>query len=153
MVDFKELLGKKASDVKEPKPLPPGPYRFKVHKPVEPGKSSQKETPRLRVFFAVQEALEGVDTDMLNECLGNNPITKKSMYDDFWLTEEAEFRFIQFCKHAGVEDVDNKTLGECASQLMNREVIGYIKHEPVQNPREGEPKMRARIDRYAPVGG
>lgn len=150
-VDFKELLGKKAADVSMPSPPPPGPYRLKVTAPVEPGKSSQKETPRLRVFFTFQEALEGVDADLLSEWLKSNPITKKKIFDDFYLTEEAEFRFVNFARHAGVEEVDNKTLGEIASQLMNREVVAFVKNEPRQNPREGEPKFRAVIDRYAPV--
>lgn len=152
-VDFKALLGTKAGDVKLPSPPPPGPWRLKVTKPVEPGKSSQKETPRLRVGFTFQEAMDGVDPDLVKEWLGENGVlTKKSINDDFYLTEDATFRFVQFGRHAGVEDVDNKTLGEIASQLMNREIVAYIKHEPRQNPREGEPKFRAVIDRYAPVG-
>lgn len=129
--NWEDLLSKKADDVKEPTPLPVGPYRMEVEDN-ELVTSTQKGTPGIQVMFKIIEALDGVDEDALAEV---GDISKKSVRDTFWITPDSEYRFIEFVKKCGVE-TEGKTLGELIPEIKGQEVVGVVSHRTANDPND-----------------
>lgn len=146
-ISLEDLLGKRAGDFKPPPLIPQGPYRFRTEG-LEFGTSREKKTPFAKVHFAPLEAMDGVDASQLE----NIELEKRKMSYDFYLTDDASYRLVEFAKMCGVEDVASISLKEVCGRLKNNkyQIVGYVIHVPNKNARaESDPKYYANIDRFS----
>ena len=127
-VDLSNLLGKRASEVEKPKPLPIGNYTFviKGHEVVE---SSKKGTPGIQFSIQPVEAQDDVDEDLLAEV--KEPF-KKTMRMTNWITEDSLWRLKQFLQVLGLDDED-KTLEELIPETTGMQFIAKVEHEQTQD--------------------
>ena len=127
-VDFTQLLDVKAEDVKRPPPKPVGTYILRIAKAPETTESRDKGTPGLQYTFNYVEALEDVDPELLAEV----DLTKGTLRDTFWLTEEAQYRLKEFFEKMGL-DIEGKTFAELVPDSVNMEIKAHV----TQNPGRG----------------
>lgn len=145
--NLEELLNRPAGGFKPPPLIPAGPYRCETAG-LSFDKSKDKNTPFASVAVRYQEALEGVDP----EAVAGVDIAKRTSKIDFYLTEDATFRLVNFAKDCGVEDVDNKTIKElCADIARNKyQFVGYVTHSPNKNAKgPDDAKFYANITKTA----
>lgn len=119
-VDFSKLLSKKADDCKPPPLLPDGTYKAVVGK-YEFGTSTNKGTP----FVKYQLQFIGAEDDVDETALAEIDLSKVQKSASFYLTESADYRFIDFCKSCGI-----KTEGMALNELIP-EVTGQTVLVPV----------------------
>lgn len=146
-LDFDELLNRPAGGFKPPPTLPPGPYRAETNGG-EFGKSTDKNTPFYSVKVKLHEAMEGVDVAQLEGV----ELQKRAQKIDYYLTEDATYRLVNFAKDCGVENPEGKTIKElCADLGRNKyQFVAYITHTPnkkAQGP--DDPKFYANITKTA----
>ena len=108
-MDFNELLDKQIDSVERPPAKPPGTYLLRVTKMPEQKKSREKETPGLEFTFAYVKALADVDPDMLE----GFDLSKGTLRDTFWLTDDSIFRLREFLERAGMDAVSGRSRGCC----------------------------------------
>lgn len=141
--DFSSLLSADITSVERPKPKPVGTYRLRVIKVPDPVESRDKGTPGMQFTFAYVEALADVDPDLLAEV----DLTKGTLRDTFWLTDDALYRFREFLEKIGL-DVETKTFKEIIPETPNQEVYAYISQQP---SRSGDGAVFNTIDKYLSV--
>lgn len=137
---FESILDRKSSDVEAPKPAPVGEYRVMVAGLPREDKSTKKQTPFIEFTLKFIEALDSVDEDALEEWLGKDKITDRTIRHTLYLTEASLFRLVKFLDHLDAGDED-MTLSQRIAESPNKEVIITIRHEPSE---DGE-TMFARI--------
>lgn len=139
MVDFSKLMSKKGADIKRPPVLPGGTY-FGVVGTKVLGESKNKKTPQIEFPVQLTRAGEDVDQDILAR--ENIDVSKKKFSGGtnrggtFYLTDEAEYRLVEFIKTFGVS-VDEMSLGEMVEVPIGREVMVTIAQGISE--RSGEP--------------
>jgi len=116
-VDFKGLLSKRVDDVKKPKPLPAGTYNGIVTA-FTYGESTQKQTPYVKYTCKIHSAQDDVDEADLEGI----DLSKKELNVTFYLTQDAEWRVVEFIKSCGV-DTSGRALGECIPDVVQASVI------------------------------
>lgn len=123
--NFNALLDKQMGSVEKPKPFPEGPYNLLIIKR-EFGESQQKKTPYVRFEFRVVSPGAGVDQELLAHA--KIDFSKRTMREDFYLTDDALFRLTDFLQNAlGLpSDLSTRLAVE---QAVNRAVIGHVKQE------------------------
>lgn len=132
MADFKKLLSVQATTVEKPKPLPVGTYDAVItgHKFDE---SREKKTPYCRVTFRPVAPCGDVDGEAFEAFGGHANLSKKELFVDYWLTDEALFRFRQLFEEVLKLPVDGKTFDELAPQMDGQSVKVEIVHNPSQD--------------------
>lgn len=140
MVDFSELLNVEANKVERPPAKPVGTYVLRVTKTPEQIESREKKTPGLQFTFAYVEALADVDPELLE----NVDLSKGTIRDTFWITEDSLYRLKEFYEKAGA-DIESKTFKELVPESANMEVLAHV----VQVP--GRDSMFNQIDSYASI--
>lgn len=135
--NFAGILYRQAGDVERPKPLPIGPYIWKVKGLPEYGESNTKKTPYVEFTCIPLQATDEVDVEALEEALTRKS-GKKQLADmvqklTFYLTEDALWRLKEFLKDTlGIEEGD-KTLAAMIDEAPNCEFIGEIRHTPTKD--------------------
>lgn len=146
MSTFEDILNKPTEDVNAPPVLPQGPYHTIVMGLPERGESSQKKTPSLTFKHKIVSHLDGVDEEAL--ALVEGGVVGKELKNVFYITEASAFMLKDFLANCGV-DLEGKTMGAAIEEVVNCEVIIFIKHEIIG---EGESaRTIAKIGRTAPI--
>jgi len=116
-VDFKSLLNRPTDTIEKPKPLPEGQYYglIAAHTLKE---SKEKHTPYVAYAIKLSHAHESVDTDLLGEI----DVSKKQFSKNYFLTEDAMYRLVEFAQSFG-EDTDGKTLADVIVMPLQKMVI------------------------------
>ena len=140
-VNFKDLLDKKVEDTERPKPVPVGTYRLQIQGH-EFGRSSQKKTPYVRFSFKIVQP--GEDAEM-SDLEGIN-WGKKTLRDDFYLTEDAMYRLRDFLEKNLQLNGTGRSFDELLPETKNMELEAYISQNPSQ--KEGDDSIYNNIDRY-----
>lgn len=137
--NFNNILDRQAGDVERPKPLPIGPYVWKIKGLPEHGESNTKKTPYVEFTCIPLQAMEDVDPDALEESL-NRKSGKKMLADmvqklTFYKTEDAIWRLKEFLTDTLKLDDANgeKTLTALVDEAPNCEFIGEIRHTPTKD--------------------
>lgn len=137
MPDFKNLLSKKTDDIKRPALLP--------HNMIAEGivmdynmTEAQTENKDTVVRFNIKLTGpgNGVDPDDLIDKDGNDIIVAdRRMRAEFWATEDALWRLVEFVKSCGVETA-GRSLGECLPETKNAPVFVTIVQVPDKQKKE-----------------
>lgn len=130
MVDFRQHLSKPMAEMKKAPTLPGGTYKGVIISQ-EFGESSKKKTPYCRYNVRLLQAMDDVDASRLADDGNGKPIDiqKKSFRSDFYLTDEAEYRLVEFLKTCGVEVGGGRSLGEGIPDALNAPVIVNLSEE------------------------
>ena len=118
MANFGELLSRVSGEAKKPPVLPEGTYPG-VIKSYEPGESGLKKTPYVR--FHVQLTGWADDAEPLSEV---DP-TKRAMRRDFFITDEALWRFDDFLRSCNVGL--GRSYDEVLPDLIGMAVLAKVK--------------------------
>lgn len=153
MVDFTEVLGKKATEVEKPKPRPVGTYLAVVQglpkqRKVTP-KDGGEDMPVIAFTLKLMSALPDVDSEKLQD--HPDISTWGSMTHDMFLhTEGGVYAFRQFLTNTlGIEEGD-KSLGEMVTEAPGKQLLVKVKHEPYIN-RQNEADISTRVESLAHV--
>lgn len=141
MPSFEDILNMPASDIKPPKPLPPGTYLCLIDGIPEFAKIGEKQTDVVNFNARVMQPLDDVDHQLLAEF--ENGVAGKTVRIRFFITEDAKHRLLNFLKdHL---DIEVTTLKQMISEAPGRQVLVTIKHRVVQDG--------ANINVYTDVSG
>jgi hypothetical protein len=129
--NFGTILDRPASEFKRPKPLPVGTYVCVVQDLPRRDKSTKKGTEFVEFTLKPVEASSDVDEEDLKAMGG---FTNKTLRVTFWLTEDAAWRLSKFLVddlqiEAEDEDGEEKSLNQMCSEVVNRQVLAYVKHQ------------------------
>lgn len=141
--NLSSILDRPATDFVAPPPLPAGGYHCVVTGLPEQIESSKKKTPGFRFTLTPVAVDEDVDATEL-EAIGG--LEGKTIRNDMWVTENSVFMLREFLEHMGIES-EGKSLGAMIDECPNREVMVYMRQEPV----EGRDAMRAVVAKTGPV--
>lgn len=123
--NLRDLLSRPADNFKAPPPLPAGTYYGTLGQ-AEFGESREKKTPYVR--FQVNLMSPGQDIDPT--LLAGIDLSRRSQRYDFFLTEDASFRLVEFAKSCNIT-TDGRSLGELIQELQ----LGVsVKVELIQVP-------------------
>lgn len=134
MTDFQNLLSKPVTDIERPPPLPAGSYFFTIQR-YSMEKIGQKQTPACTLVLTVNSPDE-VDPDEIDAIGGLAKIQGRQMRYNFFVTEDALWRFREFIEKVCHINTSGRTLGECIPEILNVQVRGIV--EPGMT-RDGEP--------------
>lgn len=129
MPDFSELLRKPAGEAKRPQALPVGDYQG-VIRSHEVGDSNRNKTPYVRLGITLtqwpdgMEPVEGVD------------LNKRQLRKDFYLTDEALWRFDELIKSCGIDAV-GKRYEDVVPLLVGQPVKVEVRHYRSQDDTVG----------------
>lgn len=124
--DFSALLKKNVSEVSRPWALPTGTYTLQIIG-YEFGESSQKKTPYVRFKFQPMSFDQDVDPADLE----GKDWSKKELRDDFYLTENAMFRLVDFLNASGL-NTEGRTLDELVPEAVGKIVKASVGIQPNQ---------------------
>lgn len=125
-VDFSNLLNTKVDDIKAPPVLPEGTYKGLITK-YDLRESAQKKTPGVQFHVQLREAGKDVDKEAF-EALGPVDLSKKTVYVDYWLTEESLIRVKQMLQSLGISTT-GRTLGAAFEDTRMLECLVSIEKE------------------------
>lgn len=152
MVDFAEILGKKAADIEKPVPKPVGSYLASIQGMPKQKKVNVQGEERLIVSFNCKAGspMEDVDLDDLNNPKVGEISTWPSFNKDIWIdTPEGEYQLEQFLTNVlGVEPGEgknSKSLGEMCAEAPGRQLIITLKHRPYTDKNTNEAEIATDI--------
>lgn len=129
-VNFQAILGKQASEIEKPKPLPVGSYLCNNPKTPEFKGIGKDDTPCAEFGLVVLAPTEDVDPADL-QAFGD--VRGKVIRHRMFLTEKSEYRTKEeLIKVFGLDEA-SKTLGQLFNETVNRQLIVTIKHTPTQD--------------------
>lgn len=126
--DFTSLLHKSSADVQRPWVLPTGTFTFLVLG-YEFGNSSKKGTPYVRYKLQPQSFDQDVDPADLD----GKDWQKKEIREDFYLTEAAMYRLVDFLKVCGV-NTEGRMMDELVGEAVGKTVKGAVSVTPGNDP-------------------
>lgn len=129
MVDFNNLLKKRAVDAEKPKTLPAGNYNAVVLSH-DTGESQQKKTPYLRFNYRLLSAHSEVDEEALAAIPNWN---ERKLYQDFYLTPDALYRLREHIEKMGIE-VGDRMFDELIPETLQKQVVLVVGQEPSKKP-------------------
>lgn len=137
MPDFSTLLAKPVGEIKKPRALPAGTY-YGLITSFAFDESAKKKTPYVRYSVRLTSPGEDIDQSLLVDVDGNAvDVTKKLLNADFYLTEDAQYRCVEFLEKLGIDFGGGvRGLGECIPEAVNHSVMITV----VQNPDEKDPE-------------
>jgi|SRR6516164_216696 hypothetical protein len=129
--NFGAILDRPANEIQRPKPLPVGTYVCVVVGLPREDKSTKKGTEFVEFTMRPIEASTDVDEDDLKAMGG---LENKTLRVTFWLVEGQEWRLLKFLRDdlkidAEDEDGESKSLRQMCSEVTNRQVLAYVKHQ------------------------
>lgn len=128
MTDVQDLLNRKRSEIRPPKPLPNGTYLLSIPQNPRLGESRQNKTPFWEFQFKIEAAGEDVDRGQLPENWQG-----KTIRHQFFLTENALHLLEKFLVIAGVPGANMK---EAQTQCEGRKVLAEVEAEQDQNDKD-----------------
>lgn len=135
--NFAGILDRQSGDVERPKPLPIGPFVWKVKGLPEFGESNTKKTPYVEFTCIPLSATDEVDPEALEEALirksGKKMLSDMVQKLTFYLTEDALWRLKEFLVDTLKIEEGDKTLAAMISEAPNSEFIGEIRHAPTKD--------------------
>ena len=130
MVDFRNLLTQPADNFKKPPLLPGGTYHG-ILATREFGESTQKKTPYVRFNVKFNAPGEDVSTELLKDI----DLSKRSLRKDFYLTDDATYRLVEFGKTFGIP-TEGRTLEEIIQSLVGQPCLVQVKMSMNQQTNE-----------------
>lgn len=148
MASFEDILNQPTSEIRPPEAYPVGTYHALVDGPLEPGKSSQKQTDYLRAKFKILKAMSDVDAAKAAE----SQVTGKTITQDYYITEGAVWRLKEFLVDGlGLSETNGsgqeKSLKELVAEAPGQQVLVKLKHEISQDGK----RVFHRVDSTAHV--
>lgn len=131
MVDFSHILSKPVDEAKRPPLLPAGTYHGMLGQYQLGETKSDKKTPFVR--YNVQLTGPGDDIDPSD--LADIDLSKRTLYHDFYLTEDSQFRLREFMESCGLS-VSGRSFGETIPELTGAQVLVKIVHRPSRDGSE-----------------
>lgn len=128
MTNLQDILNTRADEVEKPKPLPVGTYTAKALKLAFDVTKSENQTPYARVTFGIEAPGPDVSSEAL-EAYGKSPIGKE-INKDFYLTDDAMYRFTAFMQDALGINLSGRTLRESASEIIGRRCLITVTQTP-----------------------
>ena len=129
-INFAEILGKQASTIEKPKPIPVGTYLCANNKIPDFKAIGKDETPCAEFNFIAIAPTEDVDPADL-EAYGD--VRGKTIRHRMFLTEKSEYRSKEeLVRVFGIEE-GSKTLGQLFNETVNKQLLVTIKHTPTQD--------------------
>lgn len=123
MVDFTELLNKKADDVEKPATTPAGSYLMTIVG-FSTGESQNKKTPYVEIETKIIAPQD--DVDMEEYAKVKNP-QDRSFKTKFFITEDSLFRLKDFLAKAGFE-TEGKSFSEMLNEIAGHQIVGVVSH-------------------------
>lgn len=122
MVDFSSLLNKQMGTIEAPKNFPAGSYNLIV-KERSFDVSQQKQTPYVRFVYAVVSP--GGDVDQDAWAAANIDLSKRTLRDDFYLTEDALYRLSEHLQNVfGLSPDIN--LQQAVEMVVGKPCVGHV---------------------------
>jgi len=155
VVDFTEILNKKAADTEEPKPLPTGTYLAAVQSLPEQRTVETKEGDRgvLRFKCKIISPVAEVDMEKLAEAAPDLATVMPQNHDIWVDTPQGEFALQQFLKETlGLELQDGKnkkSYSELLPESVGKQLLITIIHK--MGMRDGKPTIFVNIGSVAHV--
>lgn len=132
-VDFSKLLSKPLDTVKKPPPLPQGNYEGVIAK-YEFGDNNTNKTPYARFEITVTAPGEDIDHAQLPE--GVEFPLKRKFRQDFYLTDEADWRLKEFIESLGI-NTSGRTFAETVPETLNLPVVAHmVQQNSTKDPSE-----------------
>lgn len=152
MVDFTDILGKKAAEIEKPVPKPVGSYLASLQGMPKQKKVNAGGEERLIVSFSckAQSPMDDVDADDLANPKVGEISTWPSFNKDFWVdTLEGEYQLTQFLTNVLDITPGKKSLGEMCAESPGRQLIITLKHRPYTDKNTNEAEIATDIGAVA----
>jgi hypothetical protein len=155
MVDFTEILGKKAAEVEKPRPKPTGTYLAAVQgMPKQKTAMVQGEERKILSFSIKVMAPRGDDVDQ--EELADPKVGEISAWPSFnkdiWIdTPEGEHALRMFLQNTLAIEPGKKSLGEMAAEAPGKQLLVTLKHRPYTDKNTNEAEIATDIGATAAV--
>lgn len=155
MVDFTEILNKKAADTEEPKPLPTGTYLGAIQSLPEQRTVETKDGERAVLRFKCKLIMPKADVDMerLAEAAPDLATVPPQNHDIWVDTPAGEFALQQFLSEVlGLELVtgkSKKSYSELLPESVGKQLLVTIIHK--MGMRDGKPVIFVNIGSVARV--
>jgi hypothetical protein len=141
-MNFADILKRPAASVERPKPLPAGSYHLLVAKH-EFGESKEKKTPFCKVTFNIM----GPGPDIDPASLAGIDWGKRQLTADFYLTDDALWRFKEFFEKSLGVDIGQRSFGDIIQhELTGKQVMANVVQTPSQKP--GDDSIYANINSF-----
>lgn len=144
MVELNSLLNVSADSIKAPPRAPQGTYKALISK-YEFGKSAKKSTPLVKFHYTQLQPQADISQDALTVAGQPIDIGKLKLSDDFYLTEDALYRLVEYLKKLGIK-TEGRNLGELIPEAVNRPVMFYVTQSPSTKP--GSTDVYSEITSY-----
>jgi hypothetical protein len=133
MPNFSDILSRKSSEIKAPKPLPPGSYVWLIEGQPRFDRSTKQQTDFVEFTCRCLQPQGDVDQAALQEAGGAQNKTQRLT---FWLTDEAVYRLSNkdgtgFLEQLGL--TGSESIGEKISMAPGRQFVGHIRHKASQD--------------------
>jgi hypothetical protein len=148
MVDFTDILSKKAADIEKPVPKPVGSYLATIQGMPKQKKVNVQGEERLIVSFncKAMSPMDDVDLDDLNNPKVGEISTWPSFNKDIWIdTPEGEYQLEQFLTNTLDIEQGKKSLGEMCAEAPGRQLIITLKHRPYTDKNTNEAEIATDI--------
>jgi hypothetical protein len=155
MVDFTDILGKKAAEVEKPRPKPTGTYLASIQGMPKQKKVMVQGEERAILSFSCKIMAprgEDVDLDELADPKVGDISTWPTYNKDIWIdTPEGEYALGQFLENVlGIEPA-KKSLGEMAAESPGKQLLVTLKHRPYTDKNTNEAEIATEIGGTAKV--
>lgn len=147
MVDFTEILGKKAAEVEKPKPTPSGTYRAQVMKMPEQRTVTVQGDDKGILRFTCKLLMPHDDVDADDIETMNAPIESwPPVFYDVWVSDPAgQWETTQFLINSlGIEEGE-KSIGEMCAEAPGKQFNISLKHRPYVDKKTGQPVIAVDV--------
>lgn len=148
MVDFSDILGKKATDVEKPQPKPVGTYLASIQGMPKQKKVMVQGEERFIVSFSCKalSPQDDVDLDDLSNPKVGEISTWPSFNKDIWVdTPEGEYQLREFLTKVLDIEPGDKSLGEMCADAPGKQLLMTLKHRPYTDKNTNEAEIATDI--------
>lgn len=147
MVDFIEILSKKAEEVEKPKPRPTGKYQAIVQgMPKQVTRTMQGEEVKIMQFSCkVVAPIADVDEEQLAAV--KDPIQNwRSFNKEFWLQSEDDvFALVRFLENVLDISKTKKSISQMCAEAAGKPLGVELRHRPFTNKNTNEMEIATEI--------
>jgi hypothetical protein len=148
MPSFAEVLSKRADEIHEPPPLPPGTYAGIIDGPFQEIQSRQKGTPGAQFSIRLLSPINVQDQEQLAVCASKGHGLPRNVRYTFYVTEASEFMLKRFLlDHLGL-DGEDKTMAQILAEAPGRQVAVQLRHEVTQG---NDPRLIHVVEGFAKI--
>ncbi len=147
MSTFSSVLDAPLEKASPPKLLPVGSYLCQITgQPKFTAEVGKNKNPVVEYELTVASAMDDVDREQLAEA---GDIRGKKLRATWWLTEDALYRYKDWCTNVLGMDISGKSVREILPGPIGHQIIAHVGHRPYEDRNTGEAKLAADITRYA----